>query len=59
MEPTMTDRLEAALRRAAAAHHAYEVELGGPHADWQRWYAEHMARSLVEEGLELQRISPA
>ena len=55
----MTDRLEAALRRAAEAHHAYEVELGGPHADWQRWYAEHMARSLAEEGVELQRIDRA
>jgi hypothetical protein len=59
MEPTMTDRLETALHRAGEAHHAYEEEIGGPHADWQRWYAEHMARSLAEEGFELQRIDRA
>jgi catechol 2,3-dioxygenase-like lactoylglutathione lyase family enzyme len=35
--------LTAALKRAAAAHGAYEARLGQPHADWPEWYAAYMA----------------
>lgn len=52
MEPTETDILRDALRRAAEAHGVYEAEeLGGVYdEDWPQWYAEHMARTLSEEG---------
>jgi hypothetical protein len=34
------------LKDAAAAHHFYEVETGGPHAEWAEWYATHMVGAL-------------
>jgi hypothetical protein len=55
MEPTTTDILTDALERAAAAHGVYEEEeLGGKRDDeWPRWYAEHMTRTLAEDGYRL------
>ena len=55
MAPTTTDILTDALERAAAAHGKYEAEeLGGRyHDEWPRWYAEHMARALTEDGFHL------
>lgn len=49
------ERIEVLLRSAAAAHGVYEeTELGGVYdQDWPRWYAEHIARSLAEQGLEI------
>ena len=41
------------LRRAAHAHHFHEVALGGPHEDWQTWYAAHMANTLADHGYQL------
>jgi hypothetical protein len=34
--------LAAALRRAEAAHGAYEKELGQADPNWPDWYAQHM-----------------
>jgi hypothetical protein len=55
MELTTTDILTDALERAAAAHGVYEEEeLGGKRDDqWPRWYAEHMTRTLAEDGYRL------
>jgi hypothetical protein len=53
MEVTMTDRLTDALRRAAAAHGVHEAELGKPDLDWPPWYAEHMMRTLQDEGYRI------
>ena len=53
MEPTMTDVLLDALKRAAAAHGVHEKELGRPDPDWPQWYAEHMTRPLTEAGYRL------
>lgn len=40
--------LEGLLRRAAAAHHEYEKKLGKPDANWEAWYAEHMAAEIAD-----------
>lgn len=53
----MTDRLTDALRAAADAHHVYEQE-HGTDPDWPRWYAEHMTRSLAEDGYRLTGPAP-
>lgn len=55
MEPTTTDIILDALNRAATAHGVYEAEvLGGVYdAGWPQWYAEHMARTLAEEGYRI------
>ncbi len=53
MEPTTTDILLDALKRAAAAHGVHEKELGRPDPDWPHWYAEHMKRTLGEGGYRL------
>ncbi|MBZ2196029.1 hypothetical protein [Occultella gossypii] len=45
------DDLEAALRRAAAAHGEHEERTGVPDPDWPAWYALHMARERA--GAEL------
>ncbi len=58
MEPNMTDRLTDALQRAAAAHGLHEQKLGQPDPDWLQWYAEHMARTLTEDGYRLIRLDP-
>jgi hypothetical protein len=58
MEPNLTDRLTDALQRAAAAHGLHEQELGQPDPDWLQWYAEHMARTLTEDGYRLIRLDP-
>ena len=52
---TTTSVIQGALERAAAAHGVYEKEeLGGKHHDeWPEWYAEHMARTLTEDGYQL------
>lgn len=49
------DRIETLLAAAATAHGEYEAAvLGGVHdVEWPRWYAEHIARSLTEQGLEI------
>ena len=31
-------------------------ELGQPDPDWLQWYAEHMARTLTEDGYRLIRL---
>ena len=59
MDQTMAERLTEALRDAAEAHHTYEVELGGPDADWQPWYAQHMTRTLNDAGYRLCRTDPS
>jgi hypothetical protein len=57
MEPTTHDILLDLLKRAAAAHGVHEAEdLGGVFdVDWPQWYAEHMTRTLAEEGYTLVR----
>ena len=52
MEPATADVLTDPLKRAAAAHGVYEEkELLGKYDDeWPRWYAEHMTRTLAEDG---------
>jgi hypothetical protein len=60
MEPTVTDILRDAPQRAAEAHGVYEAEeLGGVYDEvWPQWYAEHMTRTLSEEGYRLSRSHP-
>lgn len=64
MEPTdlppMTDILRRALQRAADAHAVHEAEeLGGVYDnEWPQWYAEHMTRTLGEQGYRLSRSGP-
>lgn len=55
MERTTIDILTDALERAAAAHGVYEKEelLGKYDDEWPRWYAQHMARTLSEDGYDL------
>ncbi len=36
--------LEAALRRAAAAHGEHEQKLGHRDENWPQWYADYMVR---------------
>jgi hypothetical protein len=47
----MADVLTDALQRAADAHRFHELE-NGPDPDWPRWYAEHMTRTLGEDGYQ-------
>ena len=42
-----------ALKSAIAAHGAREKELGKPDPDWQKWYADHMTRTLMAAGYQL------
>ena len=51
--PDTTQLILHVLDAAAHAHHLHEVELGGPHADWSPWYAQHMARTLTEAGYRI------
>jgi hypothetical protein len=44
------DELAAALRRAADAHHAYEVERGEPDPDWADWYAAFLVAEQAADG---------
>ena len=55
MEPTATNVIQDALERAAAAHGVYEADVFGGvyHVEWPAWYAEHMARTLAEDGYQL------
>ena len=53
----MIDRLTDALQRATDAHHAHEEE-HGPDPGWPRWYAEHMTRTLGEDGYRLRGSDP-
>jgi catechol 2,3-dioxygenase-like lactoylglutathione lyase family enzyme len=39
--------LEAALRRAAAAHGQHEQQLGRPDPEWRAWYAHYIVREQV------------
>jgi hypothetical protein len=57
-ELTMTDRLTGALQRAAGAHGQHEEQIGHPDPDWPSWYAEHMTRTLAEEGYRPCRSDP-
>jgi hypothetical protein len=47
--------LTEALARTAAAHGAYEAEVlnGVYDDDWPQWYAQHMARTLADDGYRL------
>jgi predicted enzyme related to lactoylglutathione lyase len=42
-----------ALKRASTAHGAHEEELRKPDPEWPQWYAEHMTRTLTEDGYRL------
>jgi hypothetical protein len=55
MELMATNPLTDALKRAATAHGVYEEKelLGKYDDDWPRWYAEHMTRTLAEDGYRL------
>lgn len=53
MALTTTDILLGALKRAAAAHGLHEEKLGRHDEDWPQWYAEHMTRTLGEDGYRL------
>ena len=48
---TSTDDLEAALRRAAAAHGEHEARIGHADENWPAWYADYMVRERA--GTEL------
>jgi predicted enzyme related to lactoylglutathione lyase len=48
---TSTDDLEAALRRAAAAHGKHEARIGQADENWPAWYADYMVRE--RSGAEL------
>ena len=52
-EETAIELLTHALKRAADAHGQYEERTGRPDAEWPSWYAEHMARTLGEDGYRL------
>lgn len=45
------------LTSAATAHGVHEAEvLGGVHdVEWPQWYAEHMTRTLAENGYRISR----
>lgn len=43
--------LEAALRRAAAAHGEHEKRIGKPDAEWPVWYADYMVRERAGKPL--------
>lgn len=47
-----------ALQRAAAAHGVHEAEdLGGKFdEEWPQWYAEHMTRTLADNGYKIVRV---
>jgi hypothetical protein len=47
------DVLLDALLCADDAHSFHEAEIGCPDLNWARWYAEHMAGTLREDGYEL------
>ncbi len=49
----VTGILLEALKSASAAHGEHEKEIGKPDPDWPQWYAEHMARTLADGGLQL------
>jgi catechol 2,3-dioxygenase-like lactoylglutathione lyase family enzyme len=42
-----------ALKTADAAHRVHEKELGGPDADWTKWYAEYITATLSAAGYHL------
>jgi hypothetical protein len=54
-EKTPTGILTDALKRTAAAHGVYEnTVLNGVYDDnWPEWYAEHLVRTLAEDGYRL------
>lgn len=56
-QPDPTELLTELLKKAAAAHGAYEkAELGGVYdQNWPAWYAAHMARALAEGGYRIVR----
>jgi hypothetical protein len=57
VDPALTRLILDVLTRAAQAHHLHEVEIGGPHADWPPWYAQHMARTLTEAGYQITKVT--
>jgi hypothetical protein len=57
VDPALTRLILDILTRAAQAHHLHEVEIGGPHADWPPWYAQHMARTLTESGYQITKAT--
>ena len=52
-EETTIELLTHALKRAADAHGQYEERAGRSDPDWPGWYAEHMTRTLGEDGYRL------
>jgi hypothetical protein len=56
-KPQTTAVLFSALLDAAKAHGVYEgTELAGVHDEnWPEWYADHMTRTLSEQGYEITR----
>ena len=61
MERTTTAVNQDALGRAAAAHGVYEAEvLGGVHhVEWPAWNADHVARTLAEDGYQFVAVTAA
>jgi catechol 2,3-dioxygenase-like lactoylglutathione lyase family enzyme len=51
-----TSILRSLLERTADAHGVYEKELGKHDADWPRWYAEHMTKTLSRDGYRLGQV---
>jgi hypothetical protein len=52
-EETTIELLTHALKRAADAHGQHEQQTGRPDPDWPSRYAEHMTRTLGEDGYRL------
>jgi hypothetical protein len=54
-QPPPSEILLDLLKQAAAAHGVHEKEdLGGVYDEaWPEWYAEHMARTLAQQGYRL------
>ena len=46
MNALTVKKLESLLKQAKVAHGKYEKELGKPHADWPKWYAEFIINKL-------------
>jgi len=55
--PPTTEIILNLLTSAATAHGVFEAEvLGGVHdVEWPQWYAEHMTRTLAENGYRISR----
>ena len=48
--------LLSSLKSTAAAHGVHEKEIGHHDADWPQWYADHMTKTLSQDGYRLSRV---